>query len=896
MSTLFNPSGLTPHGFCLLWQPGLIWLHALSDLLTGLAYFSIPAALVVFARRRRDLAFGGMFWLFAAFILACGATHFLAIVTLWVPLYLLEGLVKAITAALSVTTAILLWPLLPQAAALPSPSALQDTIDKLEAAESKTNEANRWLVLGEQMARVGHWHVSLPDYKVAWSDEIFRIYGLSRHDFVPTLDNALEAYLPADQEVVRRDVENAIAKRGSFEHSVSLRRPSGEIRHILSRGLVQIGPDGKPASVFGVAVDRTDERRKDEERQKHETDLALALTAVATSEMRYRLLADNATDLIFELSLDFRCRYVSSSAIDILGRPPADIAAMRLMDLVHPDDRGQVREAYRAVAGGLDRTELVHRDLRPNGDIVWLHVALRLIRSPEGAPQSIVGIARDISARKAADDAIRESEARYRLLADNLKDLVTCVGPDGRRTYASPSSVSVLGYAPEDLLGADQRNLIHPEDRDRVDAMIAALRDGAPQGPVEYRALHKNGTYVWVETDAKLMNDGVSIASHIRDISERKRAEQQILAANAKLEEMAMIDGLTGLPNRRRLDEALTMEFKRAIRMHTSLALILIDVDHFKGYNDAYGHPAGDSCLRAIADVLPNVLRQSGDLVARYGGEEMAVLLPNTSLAGAMAIAERLIQLVRDIAIEHSGNGGIVTISAGVAAFVPAEDRHTPLHLVPRADMALYEAKHTGRNRACAFVPGSADGNAAGAPDPGLLVPAQQDEERRLAALAVYAAAGAARPSAELDRIARLAASLLSAPIALVTLVGRDELTLAGRFGVDLDRKPRGVSFCANTVGRDAVFVILDALQDERFAHHPLVVGEPRIRFYAGAPLISAIEGQRIGALCILDRLPHAPLSAGQKALLTDMAALAVSHLDQIRMEAGIQARPEESP
>jgi PAS domain S-box-containing protein len=133
MSSLFDFSGLTPHGFCLAWQPGLIWLEAVSDLLIAAAYFSIPAALITFLRRRRDLAFKPVFGLFAAFILACGTTHVMGALTLWVPVYWLAGAINGLTAVLSVATAILLWPLVPKALALPSPANLRDANERLAA-------------------------------------------------------------------------------------------------------------------------------------------------------------------------------------------------------------------------------------------------------------------------------------------------------------------------------------------------------------------------------------------------------------------------------------------------------------------------------------------------------------------------------------------------------------------------------------------------------------------------------------------------------------------------------------------------------------------------------------------------------------------------------------------
>jgi two-component sensor histidine kinase len=130
---LFNPSGLTPHGFCLLWAPGLIAVHVISDAVIGLAYFSIPLALAALMSRRRDLEYGWVVYLFVAFILACGMTHLMAILTLWVPAYGIEGIIKAITAILSIATAAILWPLIPKLVALPSPVQLQQLNQKLAA-------------------------------------------------------------------------------------------------------------------------------------------------------------------------------------------------------------------------------------------------------------------------------------------------------------------------------------------------------------------------------------------------------------------------------------------------------------------------------------------------------------------------------------------------------------------------------------------------------------------------------------------------------------------------------------------------------------------------------------------------------------------------------------------
>ena len=141
-------------------------------------------------------------------------------------------------------------------------------------------------------------------------------------------------------------------------------------------------------------------------------------------------------------------------------------------------------------------------------------------------------------------------------------------------------------------------------------------------------------------------------------------------------------------------------EFRRAMRSDTSLALIMIDVDQFKQFNDTYGHPAGDACLRAIGGVIPGLLNRPGDLAARYGGEEIAVILPGNTEAQACEMAARIADEVRRLDIPHCGSvHGVVTVSAGVEAFAPVHDCDLASDQVQQADRALYAAKHAGRDR-----------------------------------------------------------------------------------------------------------------------------------------------------------------------------------------------------
>lgn len=193
----------------------------------------------------------------------------------------------------------------------------------------------------------------------------------------------------------------------------------------------------------------------------------------------------------------------------------------------------------------------------------------------------------------------------------------------------------------------------------------------------------------------------------VRQINMRIRAEEEARQArdalqelNATLEKLAQQDGLTGLANRRKFDQAIDNALARAKDAATPLAMILIDVDYFKKFNDLYGHVAGDECLRQVAAVIKASEKRSSDLAARYGGEEFAVLLPDTDVAGALVVAESIRKALHALKIEHAGNAnGIVTVSAGIDVLTSISETDSAASLIGAADAALYSAKASGRDR-----------------------------------------------------------------------------------------------------------------------------------------------------------------------------------------------------
>ena len=290
-------------------------------------------------------------------------------------------------------------------------------------------------------------------------------------------------------------------------------------------------------------------------------------------------------------------------------------------------------------------------------------------------------------------------EANFRTLAEGSSDMVTRIGLDERIYYASPSSIRIVGWPPGDLVGTSAMAGVNREDRPQFEEPVAALKKGeVEEARVTYRARHRQKSEIWVESTLRATRsvsgevDGVVAIT--RDVTQHKNREE-------KLETLATIDGLTGLANRRRFDERLAEEWGRAQREGSSLALLMIDVDHFKTFNDEYGHPAGDECLRALAEILVAQARRASDLPARYGGEEFAMLLPNTDAAGCERIGKLIGRALREAGIAHalSGPSGLLTASLGGASCQPAPAKSTGRALLEAADRALYAAKEGGRNR-----------------------------------------------------------------------------------------------------------------------------------------------------------------------------------------------------
>lgn len=300
----------------------------------------------------------------------------------------------------------------------------------------------------------------------------------------------------------------------------------------------------------------------------------------------------------------------------------------------------------------------------------------------------------------AIEESARELVLFYRLI-DQTEDALLIVDMrSGKLLEVNSAACDSLGYLKQELVGdafCDNPSFFFANQSwDRL-AEAVRVRNGIH---LDWRLRRKDGSEFPAEIRARevmIGNQGYLVAV-ARDVTRSKQME-------SSLRKQSHVDALTGIANRRAFDERLKLEWQRAHRHAHSLALLLIDVDHYKAYNDELGHPAGDRCLRDLATAMNAVMRAQPDCLCRYGGEEFAVLLAESGPLQAEAVAQRLHKSIKELAIRHpqSPNGAFLTISVGIACMRPKDEQRHEL-LVERADQALYQAKADGRNRSVQFA------------------------------------------------------------------------------------------------------------------------------------------------------------------------------------------------
>lgn len=539
---LFNESvtpltalAFMPHGTCYLWKPSLVGLHLVSDGAIALSYAIIAFTLIRVVRKRSDLPFNWLLILFATFISFCGIGHGMDIWTLWHPNYWFSGMIRALTAWFSLGTATALVALFPQVLTFPSPQQMAEKNSQLQEINTELQKERQFLqALLESLSdgivacnadgvltlfnrAMQLWYGS--PQKTIPVKEWSQYYSLYRADGkIPLPPEEVPLFRALQGETVR-DEEVAIVPR------------EGEERAVLANGTPILLPTGEKVGAV-VALRDITERKKAEESLK-------------ISEERWQLVLEGTGDGIFDWNVVTGETFLSPQLKGDLGYSNEEMENTyeAWESRVHPDDLDRVLEQVQNhLSGQVPQYNAEYRIRCKDGTYKWILARGTVHRDEAGNPLRMVGSHQDITRRKQTETALKESLERDRVIAENSSDLIATQTLEGVYLYISPSSRSLLGYEPPEMIGRSLFEFLHPEDANalrKTQTLISQLPDEYTHS---YRMRRRDGTYIWLESTNKISRYSIdetqrAIVSISRDITARKQAEVAIVALNKELEQ-----------------------------------------------------------------------------------------------------------------------------------------------------------------------------------------------------------------------------------------------------------------------------------------------------------------------------------------------------------------------
>ncbi len=408
---------------------------------------------------------------------------------------------------------------------------------------------------------------------------------------------------------------------------------------------------------------------------------------------------------------------------EVYGYPANEInSSAAWFAIIHPEDRERVRlanqRAIQTAAGFREHFRLATKEKQ----ILWILGYGQLVPWPDQSVR-MTGINVEVTDWV---DALAASETRFSATFEQAAVGIAHVDADGKWLNVNSRCCEIVGYSKEELLKITFSELTHPADLHSDKVLIRELLTGDRSNySVEKRYYTRGKRVVWANLTVSLVrkSDGSPdyFIAVIEDITARKRIKEQrdemieileerVRERTAELEKLSMTDALTDVANRRRLDEQMLLEWDRAVRANKPMSIVLVDIDHFKELNDSLGHGPADRALVTFAAELKRMVRRPADLVARYGGDEFVLVLPETGPEGAMCIAQQIQMAVDRLNLANPGSpiSSRMTISQGVATAWPTK-KGSSGDLMLHADRALYTAKQAGRNRfswsACSEAP-----------------------------------------------------------------------------------------------------------------------------------------------------------------------------------------------
>ena len=568
-----------------------------------------------------------------------------------------------------------------------------DTAKKRKKAEETLRHSEeRYKTILENIEE-GYFEVDLAGNLTFFNDTLCRVLGYPREELMG-MNN--RQYTEKEEFKKVFQAYNKIYKTGepNREFGQQIIRKNGIKRYIEGSISLLKDSSGRPKGFRGIAHDITERKQAEDLLKQRET--------------QYRLLAYHMKDYVWLMDLNLQWTYISPSGEKLLGYTLKELQQLPLDKLLTATSYKIVMDTF------LIRMEtiltvpyletLLELECRcKDGRTLWIESTLSFIRDDNGNPLSILGEGRDITDRKRAEKKLRDEEQRFRAFVEHSSDMIVLVNLEGAITYVNPAIESVLGFKPEERIGAYGFEIVHPDDiKALVDVFNILSKDtNYPVIKGELRLRHKDGSWRTLEAvGSNQINNNVVeyIIINYRDITERKRAEEALRESEQRYRDLSIIDDLTQLYNSRHFYAQLEREIERSNRYGQPLTLLLLDLDKFKNFNDKYGHVQGDYVLLRLGHVIKRSLREI-DSAYRYGGEEFTIMLPTTSSEEGIVTAKRIqTELRKENFSLASGQEVYVTVSIGLAQYKPKEEMKAFVH---RVDQLMYQAKKNGRDRIC---------------------------------------------------------------------------------------------------------------------------------------------------------------------------------------------------
>ncbi len=513
----------------------------------------------------------------------------------------------------------------------------------------------------------------------------------------------VDFYLYPDESAALWSAMEAEGSVSDFE--IHTKKKNGEISVFSVNAHVVYDTNGQPVKTEGILRDITERVRAEE--------------ALRESEERYRNIYTRVNDIIYETDFNGHITGISPSVERNTGYRPEELIGRNVLDFyAHPDE-------YEALWGEMEAAGTVNdfkiQLKKKNGEIIDISITAHIVFDADGQPVKTEGVLRDISKRVQAEDALKESEERYRNLFNSVPVGIYRSTPDGRFLDGNPALIEILGFPDQEtMLAANIKDLYL--DESVRDQELVLIEQGDVISNYRMQLRRYDDAVIWVQDSANAVRNSSGQTVHyygrLEDITERTWTEMELQRANkqlqthlaeikeleAALREQATRDPLTGLFNRRHMEDVLKQELARASRKKEPLSVVILDLDRLKEINDIYGHmTGGDKALQILADTLKQMCREE-DTPCRYGGDEFLVILYDTPAQVAYERASQWKEAVAKIKIASNDREFGITFSAGVAAF-PTHGS-TVEGILLHADRALYRAKELGRDQVMVYQQG----------------------------------------------------------------------------------------------------------------------------------------------------------------------------------------------